>query len=233
MVALRLNNLAVLCSEQSRFEEAEALYRRALAIEEKAFGAWHASVAAARMNLASLLYKQDRYDDARAEAVWAREVLEAECVDDAGDEFCRRALDVYKELAERLEAAPAAAAPAAAPAPQSVAAPPPPAVTAEVAPPAAPAAPPASGAAPGRVYRAQVASRQDRGVAEATLEELRGSHAALDGLPGRIVRADLGDKGVWYRVQLGAFASGAQAQALCGKLAEGGHAGCFVIATRP
>jgi cell division septation protein DedD len=239
MVALRLNNLAVLASEQTHYEQAEALYRRALAIDEKAFGPQHASVAAARMNLASLHYKQGRVDDARAEAALARAILDAECGGGGGD-FCRQALEVYGDLAKRLEspaagspAAPAeAAVPAPAPAPVAVVAPLPPVAAGDGAVAATPAAP-APSAAPDRVYRAQVASRRDQQAAEAALEELRRSQASVSGLPGRIARADLGDKGVWFRVQLGAFASGAQAQALCEELSRGGHKGCFVIASRP
>jgi len=44
-VALSLNNLAELCREQGRFADAQALFKRALAIVEKARGCEHPDVA--------------------------------------------------------------------------------------------------------------------------------------------------------------------------------------------
>jgi hypothetical protein len=44
-VAIRLNNLAGLLRATNRLAEAESLYRRALAIDEKSFGPDHPNVA--------------------------------------------------------------------------------------------------------------------------------------------------------------------------------------------
>jgi tetratricopeptide (TPR) repeat protein len=53
-VAQSVNNLADLYSAQGRYADAEPLYKRALAIFEKALGPDHPSVASALNNLASL-----------------------------------------------------------------------------------------------------------------------------------------------------------------------------------
>ena len=54
-VATTLNNLALLRKSQDRPAEAEALYRRALSIFERALDPSHPSVVACRENLARLL----------------------------------------------------------------------------------------------------------------------------------------------------------------------------------
>ena len=53
-MALTLNNLADVYHSQGKYAEAEGLYRRALAIREKALGAGHPDVAATLNNLANL-----------------------------------------------------------------------------------------------------------------------------------------------------------------------------------
>jgi tetratricopeptide (TPR) repeat protein len=63
-VAQSLANLAVLYREQGRYADAEPLFRRALAIWEKALGSEHLRVALALNNLALLYTYQDRYADA-------------------------------------------------------------------------------------------------------------------------------------------------------------------------
>ena len=59
-----LNNLAVLYSDQGRYADAEPLYKRALAIREKALGPDHPDVATSLNNLAALYNDQGRYADA-------------------------------------------------------------------------------------------------------------------------------------------------------------------------
>jgi len=55
-----LTNLAALYQLQQRYEEAERLYRRALAIDEAAFGGQHPSVARDLGNLAGLYVEMKR-----------------------------------------------------------------------------------------------------------------------------------------------------------------------------
>jgi tetratricopeptide (TPR) repeat protein len=56
--------LAVLYHNQARYAEAEPLYKRALAIYEKALGSDHPEVARSLNNLAILYQNQARYIDA-------------------------------------------------------------------------------------------------------------------------------------------------------------------------
>jgi tetratricopeptide (TPR) repeat protein len=63
-VATTLNNLAGLYESQGRYEEAEPLYQRSLAISEKALGPDHPSVATTLNNLAGLYYRQGKYQKA-------------------------------------------------------------------------------------------------------------------------------------------------------------------------
>jgi tetratricopeptide (TPR) repeat protein len=63
-VAVTLHNLANLAALQGKSGEAEALYRRALALLEKARGGDHAQVAMARLGLADFLAGQGRYTEA-------------------------------------------------------------------------------------------------------------------------------------------------------------------------
>ena len=69
-MARGLNNLAVLLSVTNRLAEAEALYRRALAITEKSFGPEHPNVAIRLNNLAELLRDTNRL--AEAEPLYRR-----------------------------------------------------------------------------------------------------------------------------------------------------------------
>ena len=59
-----LDNLAWLLHARGRYAEAEALYKRALAIEEKAVGPNHPNVATTVNNLARLYRSQSRYGEA-------------------------------------------------------------------------------------------------------------------------------------------------------------------------
>ena len=63
-MATSLNNLAVLYRAQGKYAEAEPLYRRALAIKEKALGPEHPSVATVLANYAALLRKTNRDNEA-------------------------------------------------------------------------------------------------------------------------------------------------------------------------
>ena len=76
-VATRLNNLALLLQETNRLEEAEPLYRRALAIDEAAYGATHPRVATRLNNLALLLQETNRLEEAEPLYRRALEIDEA------------------------------------------------------------------------------------------------------------------------------------------------------------
>ena len=69
-VAVTLNNLADMYQNQARYDEAEPLFRRALAIYEKQLGAEHPNVAVVLNNLAFLYNNQARY--AEAESLYYR-----------------------------------------------------------------------------------------------------------------------------------------------------------------
>jgi len=76
-VAASLNNLAGLYQEQGKYAEAEPLYRRSLAILEKALGPEHPDVAESLENYAELLRETGREDkaeemEARAKAIRAK-----------------------------------------------------------------------------------------------------------------------------------------------------------------
>src|SRR5262249_45834129 len=62
--SLRLNNLAKTYHDQGRYAEAEPLYKRALAVAEKALGPEHPEVGLRLNNLATLYSAQGRYAEA-------------------------------------------------------------------------------------------------------------------------------------------------------------------------
>jgi len=63
-VATSLNNLAGLYYAQGHYAQAEPLFKRALAIDEKAFGPDHPRVAMSLKNLAVLYRAMGRDDEA-------------------------------------------------------------------------------------------------------------------------------------------------------------------------
>ena len=69
-MATSLNNLAALYQTQGQYAEAEPLYKRALAISEKALGPDHPDVATSLNNLAELYHAQGQY--AQAEPLYKR-----------------------------------------------------------------------------------------------------------------------------------------------------------------
>ncbi|MCK0208374.1 SPOR domain-containing protein [Starkeya koreensis] len=118
------------------------------------------------------------------------------------------------------------------PAPARVAAAP--AMPAAVQTPAAaprPAAAPASAAgatAPAGAYVVQIASVRSEAEAQATWRSMQSKYAGLlANQPFGVKRADLGDRGVYYRAQVGSFGSRDEAVSLCEALrAQGGD--CMV-----
>ena len=76
-MATSLNNLAEFYRAQGQYAEAEPLFRRSLAIMEKALGPEHPHVAACLENYAGLLRKTNRQSEAakleaRAKAIRAK-----------------------------------------------------------------------------------------------------------------------------------------------------------------
>jgi len=65
-VAISLNNLAALYEDQGDYAKAEPLYRRSLAIREKALGPNHPDVATSLENLAALYRATGRSSEAQA-----------------------------------------------------------------------------------------------------------------------------------------------------------------------
>lgn len=112
-------------------------------------------------------------------------------------------------------------------------------VTQATPPPAAPAVKPAAQtpakqpvatpvqAAAGGSYLLQVGAYKSQSDADAAWKVYQAKHAALlSGFGSNIQKADLGDKGVWYRLRVGSFADKDTAAAMCDRLkAEG--AACF------
>ena len=64
ILAATLNNLADRYKQDGRYADAEPLYKRVLAINEKALGPHHPSVALALNDLAELYLAQGRYANA-------------------------------------------------------------------------------------------------------------------------------------------------------------------------
>jgi cell division septation protein DedD len=93
---------------------------------------------------------------------------------------------------------------------------------------ARPAPPPAAAAATGPL-RIQIAATKDEASARAEFARLQKAHADLLGnLSATVVKADLGDKGTFYRIQAGPIADKAQADKLCSQLKPLGI-GCIVV----
>jgi tetratricopeptide (TPR) repeat protein len=98
-VAISLNNLAWLLRDTNRLAEAEPLYRRALAINEKSFGPEHLNVATSLNNLAWLLRDTNRLAEAEPLFGKALQIL-ADFGHRTGHEHAhfRTAIDNYTEL---------------------------------------------------------------------------------------------------------------------------------------
>ena len=77
-MARTLHNLASVYNAQGKYAEAEALYKRALEIKEKALGADHPSVAMTLNNLAVLYQGQAKYADAAG--LYERALAIQDCV---------------------------------------------------------------------------------------------------------------------------------------------------------
>jgi cell division protein FtsN len=91
------------------------------------------------------------------------------------------------------------------------------------------AAPPSNIAeAGGGSYVLQIGAYKSQGDADAAWRTYRARHAALlSGFSENVTQADLGSKGIWYRLRVAGFADKDGADALCDRLkADGGT--CFL-----
>lgn len=78
-------------------------------------------------------------------------------------------------------------------------------------------------------YFVQLAARRDQTSALAAFADLQQKYPSiLDGLAPTIKRADLGDKGIWYRLWVGPMDSRGNAADVCEQLKQAGLGGCFV-----
>lgn len=100
--------------------------------------------------------------------------------------------------------------------------------TAALPPPAgATASPPAVAAAAGGAYVLQIGAYKSQADADAAWKTFTAKHPMAGGYSEEVRKADLGDKGVWYRLRMGSFADKAAAASFCEKLkANGGN--CLV-----
>jgi cell division protein FtsN len=126
--------------------------------------------------------------------------------------------------------------------PQPAARPQPPAQTAETAAPSAAqqerrvaslepeqAAAPRTATAGANPFFVQIAARRGQTDALAAFADLQQRYPSiLSGLTPTIKRADLGDKGVWYRLWVGPLSSKSSADGVCDQLKSAGLKGCFV-----
>jgi cell division protein FtsN len=78
-------------------------------------------------------------------------------------------------------------------------------------------------------YFVQLAARRDQTSALAAFADLQQKYPnILDGLAPTIKKADLGDKGIWYRLWVGPMDTRGNAADVCEKLKQAGLGGCFV-----
>jgi cell division septation protein DedD len=150
-----------------------------------------------------------------------------------------------QQVAAAEPAMPAMPMPQAAPAPAPVAeaAPPPAAAPAPAADPAPVAAIPpkpqvaAADAAPAPAkpsqYVVQVGSKQNQTEALATFADMQQKYPTLLAAYRPMVqKADLGAKGVWYRLRIGPIVDKSAASKLCSQLKSQGHPDCLVMAAQ-
>jgi len=101
----------------------------------------------------------------------------------------------------------------------------------------APSVPPQSAAVPppaqvpagGKGFRLQVASVKTEDGAKQEWDRIRRQNADLLGaLSYRADRVDLGERGVFFRLQIGPIADGSEAERICGAL-RGRNVGCILV----
>jgi len=108
--------------------------------------------------------------------------------------------------------------------PRSLVSAPKPAATAAAPKPVAEAPKPVS---TGGAYLLQIGAYKSQAEADAAWKSYAAKHAIVSSYSEDVRKADLGDKGTWYRLRIGSFASKDAASAFCDKLkADGGS--CFL-----
>ncbi len=77
-------------------------------------------------------------------------------------------------------------------------------------------------------YAVQVTARRSQAAALEAFADLQQKYASILGTYQPLIqRADLGERGVWFRLRVGPLDSKKAADALCAKLKAAGHKGCF------
>ena len=76
-------------------------------------------------------------------------------------------------------------------------------------------------------WSVQLSSAKDEKLAWGTWEKLKARHKALGDMKAMVVKADLGKKGIYYRLRVGGFDSQEEAKSACGRLKSRGLS-CFV-----
>lgn len=260
-VATVAGNLAAIYARQERYAESEATYRRVLAVRERQLGPNHVDLVKVLLELASLQFRQRRYSaaassyeralrlreqvgendlalseilgqlaatyfqlgrsaEAAAHFTMAKTILDAQCAGRERSKACRDVAAVHAGLENRPRdlGAPATGAPAEE-------------APTRVAEPVEPAPPPPRAHKARRLYRSQVAARQDRQQAVEILDRLLAAHPdLLFVLATHVVEVDLAERGIWHRVQIGDHESRREAKALCAELKKGGVDDCWVVA---
>lgn len=119
--------------------------------------------------------------------------------------------------------------PAAKPAPVAIqaapqtASPPPTPLVATAPKPVETAPKPETAAASGGAYELQIGAYKSQDEAEAAWKSYKAKHPSAAAYSDDVRKADLGDKGVWYRLRIGPFSDKAAANGACDKLkADGG-----------
>ena len=76
-------------------------------------------------------------------------------------------------------------------------------------------------------WQVQLMSSPNKSAVEKSWNSTQKKYAVLQGLPYEIEKADLGAKGIYYRLKVGSFANKSDADALCAQLKKSGGS-CFV-----
>lgn len=141
-----------------------------------------------------------------------------------GSLMSARATHAPAMLTQQVQTAPVAAVAETAATPPAAT---PPAATAEAPTAPAPAVHAPTGSEPGNGYLLQIGSYKSQEDANAAWQAFKSAHPAAAAYQSDVKSADLGEKGTWYRLRIGAFPDREAAGALCAKLKSEG-ATCFL-----